>query len=261
MAGWLELPAMADQSGFFSETLWSGSKRNYTYLYDLNMYTSIWTAYPLYSATISGSNSSKWKFNPNIEEDLQINVKENSYGTNYGNSTYSRGHIVPDADRSGDATMISQAYYLTNQTPQIQNGFNGTIWNQLEQSIRSVAEATDTVYVVSGATFQTKDGNETVKYLTAAKSTIKPDKVPIPNYFWKVLLKVSREGDEITGASAIGIWFDHQAYSDNDWASHVCTVDKIEGYTGYDFFVNLPDDLETTAEQLNNWNNFSNFNK
>ena len=227
----------------------------------MSKYTSLWTAYPLYSSTISGDYSSDWKFNPSIDEDLQVNVKSNSYGSNYNNSTYSRGHIVPDADRSGDATMISQAYYLTNQTPQIQNGFNGTIWNQLEQAVRNVANATDTVYVVSGATFQKKGGNETIKYLTADNSSIKPEKVPIPNYFWKVLLKVSRSGTKITGASAIGIWFEHKAYSDNDWASHVCTVDEIEGYTGYDFFVNLPDELESSAEGLSNWNNFSNFNK
>lgn len=226
------------------------------------MYTSLWTAYPLYSDTMEGSKSASWQFNPNdaIDDELQINVKKNSYGTNYNNSTYSRGHIVPDADRSNDEEMIKQAYYLTNQTPQIQNGFNGTIWNQLEQNVRKVAAATDTVYVVSGATFNKVNGNETIKYLYAADSSIKPAEVPIPNYFWKVLLKVSREGDKITGAYAIGIWMVHQSYSNSNWGAYVCTVDEIERNTGFDFFVNLPDDLEVEAENKSNWNDFSGFN-
>ena len=227
------------------------------------MYTSLWTAYPLYKDTMNGSNSAGWQYNPNesIPEDFQINVKSSSYGTNYNNSKYSRGHIVPDADRSNDSDMIKQAYYLTNQTPQIQNGFNGSIWNQLEQNVRSVAANTDTVYVVSGATFRTVNGNEDISYLTAASSSIKPSKVPIPNYFWKVLLKVSWNGNKITDASAIGIWMEHKSYSNSNWGSYVCSVDDIETYTGFDFFVNLPKDLETKAEALSNWNIFSSFNK
>lgn len=224
------------------------------------MYTSLWTAYPLYSATMNGSKSASWQFNPNpsIGNDLQINVKSKSYQTNY-NSNYSRGHIVPDADRDNDATMIEQAYYLTNQTPQIQNGFNGGIWSQLEQNVRSVASATDTVYVVSGASFRKVGGNESIDYIYAADSSIKPAKVPVPNYFWKVLLKVSRDGDKIKDAYAIGIWMEHKSYSNSNWGSYVCSVDQIEQNTGFDFFVNLPKDLETKAEALSNWNNFSDF--
>lgn len=226
------------------------------------MYTSLWTAYPLYSDTMNGSKSADWDFNPNpsIGHDYQINVKDKSYKTNYNNSTYSRGHIVANADRNNDATMLTQAYYLTNQTPQIQNGFNGSIWSQLEQNVRSVASATDTVYVVSGASFNKVGENKTINYLYAADSSIKPAEVPIPNYFWKVLLKVSRDGSKITGAYAIGIWMAHQSYSNSNWGAYVCTVDDIERYTGFDFFVNLPDDLEEEAENKSNWNAFSDFN-
>lgn len=256
--GWLELPAATTGSQYYNGCFGSGTSRNYSYLYDKSTYTALWSAYPLTKSHLSGSTSSSWTFNPNIEQKYQIDVRSSSYGKNYNASSYSRGHQVPNADRKSNSQQNAQLYYLTNQTPQIQNTFNGSIWSSLENAVRSLTSSTDTVYVVTGATFQTVGGNETVQYLTGA-SGITPSKVPIPNYYWKVLLKVKRSGSTITSASAIGYWFEHKSYSGSSYQNYAVSVDQIEQYTGFDFFVNLPDNLETSAESNSNWTTFQNF--
>ena len=219
------------------------------------MYTALWTAYPLTADHISGSASnSTWTYNPNpaIAQDHQINVKSNSYETNYGNGLFSRGHQLPAADRKCDSDLRAQTYYLTNQTPQIQEGFNSPMWSNLEQAIRDLTSGTDTVYVVTGAAFQQGTTTESITYL-----------IPVPNYYWKVLLKVkwsSGDNKTVVQASAIGIWMKHQTYTNNNaWQTAVCSVSQIESYTGFDFFANLPDDLEQDAELNTSWSDFQGF--
>lgn len=263
--GYMELPAKSAGSGFSDGTFGSGTSRNYSYHYDTNRYTALWTAYPLTTTHISGTaNTEIWNYNPNIDQNIQINVVNNSYGVNYGDDTYSRGHQIPAADRKCSNDMRAQTYYVTNQTPQIQNGFNSTVWSNLEGAVRALpSSSADTVYVVTGAAFRKSGGSETINELQA-KSGIKPTTIYIPNYYWKVLLKVRWEGSgadrHVAAASAIGIWMDHQTYSSNDaWRSHTKTVQQIQDWTGFDFFVNLPDGAEAAAETNSDWTTFVNF--
>ena len=51
----------------------------------------------------------------------------------------------------------------------------------------------------------------------------------------------------------------HQDYSDNDYAKYAVSVDQIEQWTGFDFFVNLPDGVEAAAEKNSSWSTFQNF--
>lgn len=260
-SGWLETPAATAGSDYYTGTFYAGGERNYSYLYQKSRYTSLWVAYPLTKNHTTGSaTSSNWNYNPDFASSLQINVKNNSYGKNYNNSTYSRGHQIPAADRKCNSTMRGQTYYLTNQTPQNQNGFNSPMWSNLEDAVRDLTNSTDTVYVVTGAAFQKKGQTETIQELHS--TTVTPATIYIPNYYWKVLLKVKRSGNSITAASAIGIWmYHHQNYHDTQtaWQSDVYSVAQIEAWTGFDFFVNLPDGLESTAESNTSWSSFTSF--
>ena len=84
-------------------------------------------------------------------------------------------------------------------------------------------------------------------------------KCRLPTYFYKVLLKVRQQGSSIVSASAVGFWFDHKTYSGGDYTACSVSVDQIEQWTGIDFFVNLPDDLESAAEQNSSWKSFSDY--
>lgn len=262
--GWLELPAKMNGSGFVEGYFGTGKNRNYSYHYDTGYYTALWTAYPLTSSHINGSAStSSWNYNSDVDSNFQINVKSSSYGTNYGDDTYSRGHQIPAADRKCDDIMRGQTYLLTNQTPQILK-FNSPMWSNLEQAVRDLTSSTDTVYVVTGAAFQKVGETKAIETLTAAKVGITPTTIYIPNYYWKVILKVKRSGSTITNAKAIGIWMEHTTYSSQTaWQSATCSVSQIQQWTGFDFFVNLPGDsnsgIEAIAESNTSWASFQSF--
>ena len=263
--GWLELPAVTGSEDWFGWFYGSGSSvgtnRNYSYNYSYTWYASLWVAYPLCGTHKSGSaSSSSWKYNPDFAENLQVNIVSNSYGTMYNAGSYSRGHQCPSGSRKSDGTMNKQTYYATNQTPQLQNGFNGSIWSSLENAVRGlVSSASDTVYVVTGPAYNKVGESESITYLHGAVSGANPTELAVPNYYWKALLKVKRSGGEITSASAIGFWFDHKNYDDSNYAACAVSVDQIEEYTGFDLFTNLPAALQTTAEANTSWTNFQNF--
>lgn len=166
-AAWYELPARTTADETITQTVYpaSGSQRNYTMYYDKSTYTAYWVAYPLAKGHMGNGRSDKWQRNPGLAESEQINVWSSSYGVNLGATTsdgydsskefYARGHQIPNADRNGSDELVVQTYYATNSTPQIQNKFNGGIWQQLESGVRNIAATTDTVYVVTGAILQT----------------------------------------------------------------------------------------------------------
>lgn len=241
--------------------------RNYSYNYSYTYYASLWTAYPLTKALTTGSAStSRWRFNPNIDQNKQVSITKNSYGVMYGNDTYSRGHQCPNADRKSDGTMNLQTYYSTNQTPQIQTNFNQGIWSSLEDAERGLVSgnASEVVYVVTGPAYRTVGGNETISYLTGATGkNANPTQLPIPNYYWKAFLKVKWSGNDVISASAIGFWFEHRTYVSDSFTNYNVSVDYIEQMTGFDLFTNLPGDnssgIEKSAEANTDWTSFQNF--
>ncbi|WP_418191361.1 ComEC/Rec2 family competence protein [Alistipes putredinis] len=200
-AAWYELPARTTADETITQTVYpaSGSQRNYTMYYDKSTYTAYWVAYPLAKGHMGNGRSDKWQRNPGLAESEQINVWSSSYGVNLGATTsdgydsskefYARGHQIPNADRNGSDELVVQTYYATNSTPQIQNKFNGGIWQQLESGVRNIAATTDTVYVVTGAILQTAGNHEAITWITP-KSDSK--RCPVPNYYYKALLKVRR---------------------------------------------------------------------
>ena len=272
--GWLELPASQTNSDYFTSTFFADGDRNYTYLYQYSMYTCLWVAYPLYSSTMGSSTASlgplqiaseedrgkTWASNPQLDKSLQINVWSGSYGVDVPNSDpkdlYARGHQIPNADRSNNGTMQTQTYYATNSTPQIQNRFNGYIWGKLEEGVRESVK--DTVYVVTGACFRKIGGNETISYSQPQHDT---KRAPVPNYYWKVLLKVKRSGNTITSAKTIGFWYEHKQYTTQDYsnAAYRKSVRQIEEWTGFSFFVNLPYDISASVKDNTDWDSFKSF--
>ena len=256
---WLEAPASPSALGSkylvtTRATMNGKNARNYSILYDPSRYASLWTAYVLCAGHQGTGSGGAWNKNPQIPESKQSSV-EHGYPS-VGGLAYDRGHQIPNADRNGVSAMRTQTYYWTNSTPQLAT-FNQGIWNTLENQVRAAAPSSDSLYVVPGPVYQTVGGNETVKTFT--NSTNDDKTLPIPNYYYKVVLKVHRSGGTVTGASAIGFWFSHEAHKDENWQSFAVSVDEVEQKTGFDFFANLPPDLEAQAEQNTSWSTFRNF--
>jgi len=271
---WLELPvySLSSMSGtttsslgdLYDNTVYStmggNTVRNYSYLYDPEMYASYWVAYPLCADHLGSGRDESWAFDPNVPSSKQTKLTNGAYGVsvasaNYASQYYARGHQIPNADRNGVDEMMAETYYMTNLTPQLQNGFNGGIWSSLEGAVRGLTSSCDTVYVVTGAAFRKKGGSETVNTIVNTRDS---KTVAVPNYYWKVLLKVKRSGDGITDASAVGFWLEHREYISDSYTNYAVSVDQIETWTGFDFFPEIGD-YQTAAESNTSWSTFQAF--
>ena len=247
----LELPAQRTDGRYpeaVTLAIMADGELNYTTFYDPETYTSLWVAYPL-AAHHMGENKrpSGWNFNPQLSISDQVNLCSRSY-----NLDYSRGHLIPNASRNGNREMQVQTFYVTNSVPQIQNGLNGGIWQRLESALQGVARQ-QTIYIVTGVAFE-KHGEVSATTYTTAKDDTKY--IRVPNYFYKVVLKVkSDELGAVVDAAAVGFWFDHRSYSDS-FEKYAVSVDQIEQWTGFDYFHSLDDRLETRAEKNSSWREF-----
>lgn len=258
---WLELPGEwrfeAEHCITHYAQMEGRLQRNYTALYDEDTYTSYWVAYPLCASHTTTGREEIWGYDPKVSKDVQTSVRK-GYGANvptenYPNNFYARGHQIPNADRNAVPQMQEQTYYSTNMTPQIQNGFNGGVWAKLEEAVRGEIPQDDTLYIVTGASFRKVNEN-----LAAMQITNKNDgkHLPVPNYYWKAVLKVKRNAGAVTDAMAIGFWLPHKDLKGHDYSEYTVSVDQIEQWTGFDFFVNLKDEKEKPAETNSSWQAF-----
>ncbi len=246
--GWLELPAITEGVDAFTHAMTVGSAktRNYSFIWDYDNLVAPWVAYPLCKWNISsGSRTDSWGLDPLLPESSQP-VLYKGYGEG-NDGWYARGHQIPSADRLAYSGNV-QTFYGTNMTPQINNGFNGDIWATLEGKVRSWANSSDTLYVVTGCVIDYKDG-ETVKY--ALDNVGK--KVTVPTAYYKVVLRYMKSSTiGYSGYSACAVWLDHKVYSSSSInSSYSMSVDDLEKKTGIDFFVNLPAKVgEETAAKI-----------
>ena len=263
-ACWLELPGTethdADHCVTHYAQMEGRQQRNYTVLYDADTYISYWVAYPLCHSHMTTGREEIWGYDTKIPASQQTSVSK-GYGAscptvNYPKNFYARGHQIPNADRNAVPQMQAQTYYSTNMTPQLQNGFNGGIWAKLEAAVRETVPQNDTLYIVTGASFRKANENLAAKMITNQNDG---KSLYVPNYYWKVLLKVKREEGSVKTAKTIGFWLPHGDLKGHVYSEYVVSVDQIEQWTGFDFFVNLPDALEMSAEKNPDWKSFCDF--
>lgn len=267
VVSWMELPSassVGDGRRVVTHTAMMEGKiqRNYTILYDDSLYAALWVAYPLCASHTSTGREETWGYDPHVPMESQTSVKT-GYGAseptaNYPKNFYARGHQIPNADRSAVPEMQAQTYYSTNMTPQLQNGFNGNIWAKLEDAVRMEIPAGDTLYVVTGAVFEKYGVDENVKTIQNKNDS---KTLPVPNYYWKALLKVERVDGQVKGASAIGFWLPHDDLKGHSYADYAVSVDQIETWTGFDLFPSLPDAIENLSEAETSWLAFQGFMK
>ena len=260
-ATWLELPAAMDGTDYENATVWTvkdGSTRNYTIAYDTSKYATYWVAYNL-KASHMGSleRPTKWTYDYSTgapATSKQVNV-DNTYATYNNGDGHAKGHLIPNASRNGDEEMQAQTFYYTNSVPQWQNGFNSGMWSALENALQDIAQGEE-IFVVTGTSFNKGTTTKAISYTSTPSDSGKS--VPIPNYFYKVVLKVNSTSSP-TSAKAIGFWFENKSYSNSEYSSYAVSVDQIEEWTGMNFFVNLSDSIEETAESNSSWSSFQSF--
>ena len=241
--GWIELPALTENEDcrfyWHDMTLQNGGKsRNYSFMWDKENLVAHWVAYPLNKGLIgSGSRTDDWGYDPKVPRDEQPTLFS---GYDRG---YDRGHQLPSADRLNRAANKA-TFYFTNMTPQIGIGFNQSIWANFEGTVRNWAEASDTLYVVTGCLLE---GSRGKAYDNDGKA------VTIPGAYFKALLRYSRSSTMSIGPySAAGFYFEHKSYGQGTITDEIrMSIDELEAITGMDFFVNLADKVGAAkAEEI-----------
>jgi len=148
----------------------------------------------------------------------------------YEGSGYDRGHLAPASDMGWSSTAMAESFYYSNMSPQTP-GFNRGIWKKLEELVRTWAVENNTVYVVTGPV------------LTNGLQTIGPNKVSVPNYYYKVILDYSEPNIKGIGFILPNIGSKEQLQY------YAVSIDSVEALTGINFFPLLPDDQEELIEK------------
>ena len=246
---WLELPATSDTDGldfFYRDCSLGGRRmRNYAFYWNYTDRVSAWVAYPLCSAYLGNSKRTEaWGYDPLLPASKQQNV---SGGYREGNNGwYARGHQIPSADRTADESLNATTFYGTNMTPQNQD-FNSGVWAALEGKVRSWANSSDTLYVVTGCVV---DG---AQYYAIDRSG---NKITVPTAYFKAVLRYKKDSTVgQNGYMGAAFWYDHEKYPQTFSKQESMSIADLEKKLGYDLFVNLPAVTDATvASKVKNEN-------
>lgn len=238
--GWFELPIETEKAGdyYFAHHMRSDAptKRNYSICYSADYHCAVWTAHIAHpSFNGSAGRNETWTWDPQIPQSVQPSLKSSYEGS------YSRGHMVASGDRQISAATNRQTFYYTNMAPQIQNEFNGGIWNKLENRTQTTFNCSDTLYIVTGSHWENESR---FCYDNSNK------RVVVPTHFYKVLIrsKSGSSGKPLTALSASEIkcvvfWLPHDTSAGTKGdvsVKHLISVAEAERRTNITFFPNVP---------------------
>ena len=159
----------------------------------------------------------------------------------YTNSGYDRGHQVRSEERTWSTDDNKSTFLMTNIVPQTHD-LNAGPWLDFEYYLQSLAQSQNKeIYVISGPS-----GN---------KGTLSGlGKVQIPTYTWKIalIMPYGQGLANVTSTSSIQVIAvdmpNVTGIISAPWTSYKTTVDKLEGFTGYNFLARLPDSIESYWE-------------
>ena len=183
-----------------------------------------WVAYVVDVDRLRGTIQRTDNFRP----DLAISSGSSSLA-DYRRSGFDRGHLAPAALMKWSRTAMSESFLMSNMSPQ-RPAFNRGGWKKLEALVRRRGSKEQMLHVVTGPV------------LTEGLTTIGPNHVSVPDYFFKVILDY-----HAPDYKAIGFVLPNQA-SKAPLRQYSMAVDDVEVLTGHDFYPELDDALENQLE-------------
>lgn len=208
------------------------------YTVSFNPETNIpnWVAWELNTEKLieRESRSNKFLPDPNIAPHLAVTTND------YKRSGWDRGHMCPAADNKWHWKAMDESFYMTNICPQNHN-LNRGDWKELEDACRRWAEI-EPVYIACGPILY-----KAPKYGYIGKE----HQIRIPDAFFKVVLTGLQSGNP----RAVGFIYKNEA-GNYKRDKYVNSIDEVERITSFDFFSELPDDVEETIEaeyDLDEW--------
>lgn len=196
-------------------------------------HTPNWVAWELLGVETDGPKSRYNKFWQDEE------IEGCPVTSDYSYSGYDRGHMCPAADQKWSEQAMIDCFSLANIVPQ-DNALNTGAWKTLENKERAWAKRDSAILIVAGPIYEDSD-TQRIGYAG----------VRVPSAFFKVLAAPYLD-------SPRGIAFVYPNMSSpGNMENYVMTIRDVEKLTGYDFFHNMPDDLEEAIESkasFRDWN-------
>lgn len=191
----------------------------------------VWTLEPDETAGDNSRTNAQFMADPQVDGCASL--------TDYRNSGFDRGHMAPAADMKWSEKAMADCHYLTNMCPQDKR-LNSGAWATIEKNARKWALKYGPLVIVCGPVLSDR--------LTRS---IGVTPVPVPERFFKVIL-----APHANPPMGIGFIMPN-SYVEGGAQSTVVSIDDVEAVTGFDFFSELPDDIENEVEKQNKlrvWN-------
>lgn len=204
-----------------------------------------WVAHIISTEIIDGAvgRTNDFRIDPEVKtgssEEIDFFLKEEIDGNMvYDGFGYDRGHLAPSADFRWSSIALSESYFYSNMSPQV-DVFNRDGWAKLEGMLRGyVYENNVPLYIVTGPVL-----NEDLDPILRSKN-----KVSIPKYFFKIAYDLQNE-------KAICFLMPHQEL-EYPIESYAISIDSLEQITSIDFSPSLDDDIEGKIEAENDFLHF-----
>ena len=168
----------------------------------------------------------------------------------YFTTGFDRGHMTPNADRDNEnrIPINQETYLMSNMVPQAPDNNQGP-WAQLEGYLRTLADAGNELYIVSGPAGVGGTGSN-----GGTTTTLANGHVTVPASTWKVALVLPKlDGNDVARVTAATctiavIMPNTQGIRNTDWHTFLTTVDAVEALSGYDLFSNVPAAIQNAIE-------------
>ncbi len=194
----------------------------FTLSYNADFRIANWVAYELTAEEVSRKDverAKKFIPDPKVKGSTATNE-------DYRQSGYDRGHLVPAADMRWSAEGMKASFYFSNICPQNRE-LNAGLWNELEKQCRRWATRYGRILIVTGPVIE----NDLQR--------LGPNRVGIPNTFYKVICSVSGSKPE-----GIGFLVENRNYGKTHFKSLAVSIDSVESVTGIHFFHSLPKEVQ-----------------
>jgi len=184
-----------------------------------------WVSYILYPDFLvkNAIRKNRFKKDPNVTTG-SASLKD------YKGNGFDRGHLAPAGSMIYNQQAMDESFYMSNMSPQ-HPGFNRGVWKRLESQVRTWAQASDSLFVVTGPVLNNID------------KTIGENKVSIPKQYYKVL--VCFKDNDMHG---IAFLLEHAA-SKELLETFAVPIDSIEALTKIDFNANWNTKIESEIEK------------
>jgi DNA/RNA endonuclease G (NUC1) len=224
-------------------------KTQYALSYNNDKGTSNWTSWHLDSTWVTGVTDRQNDFRS--DDTLPPSFKHVSNGYQFAVYGFDRGHMTPSADRTSSIADNSATFLMTNMIPQA-SGNNQGPWNEMEGYIRTqLSGSQNEIYIVSGGTGM--GGNSANGHFDTITDTA-GNSVTVPQWTWKVVMVMpNANGNDVARVNNSTRTFavimpNNDNIREEDWRKYLATVDQVEALSGYDFFSNVPDEIEAVIE-------------